>query len=282
MANPQKMSGGQDGPALSGPAMVHLEFIDEGAIAVITLDDPKRGNAMSPAMGDAFAAVVKRLNEHDALGAVIVRGAGKNFSIGGSRDMLTHLADPSLSDEARRTFMLGFYDRWLSLLDIPVPVIAAIEGDCVGVAPIFACASDICVADETATFHITFAGLGLFPGMAMSYLVPRIVGAQQAAVLMVAGAPFSGREAATCGFVARSVSKGAVHEEALKLARQIAGNVTETVRALTQTLRIKRSELQPVLESDAVRQARSYVSDAYRQRIAKYLPNWYDTKEESA
>ena len=177
--------------------------------------------------------------------------------------MLTHLADPSLSDEARRTFMLGFYDRWLSLLDIPVPVIAAIEGDCVGVAPIFACASDICVADETATFHITFAGLGLFPGMAMSYLVPRIVRAQQAAVLMVAGAPFSGREAVEYGFVARSVSKGAVHEEALKLARQIAANVPESVRALTQTLRIKRSELQPVLESDAVRQARSYASDAY-------------------
>jgi enoyl-CoA hydratase/carnithine racemase len=78
------------------------------------------------------------------LHAAIVRGAGKNFSIGGSRDMLTQLGDPSMTAEARHTFMLGFYDRWLALLDIPVPVIAAIEGDCIGVAPVFACASDIC------------------------------------------------------------------------------------------------------------------------------------------
>jgi enoyl-CoA hydratase/carnithine racemase len=100
MASSQKAPGSQGTPERSGPALVHLEFIDEGAIAVITLDDQKRGNAMSPAMGDAFAAMVKRLNEHDALRAVIVRGADKNFSIGGSRDMLTHLADPSLSDDA--------------------------------------------------------------------------------------------------------------------------------------------------------------------------------------
>jgi enoyl-CoA hydratase/carnithine racemase len=282
MSSSQKTPSGKGSSAPSGAELVHLEFIDDGAIAIVTLDDPKRGNAMSPDMGDAFAAAVKRLKEHGELRATIIRGAGKTFSIGGSRDMLTHLANPSQSAEARRSFMLGFYDRWLNLLDIPVPVIAAIEGDCIGVAPIFACASDICIADETANFHITFAGLGLYPGMAMSYLVPRIVGAQRAAVLLVAGAPFSGREAAECGFVARSVSKGAVHEEALKLARQIAANVPGTVRALTETLRIKRSELQPVLESDAARQALSYATDAYRQRIAKYLPNWYDTKEASA
>ena len=65
--------------------------------------------------------------------------------------------------------MLGFYDRWLTLLDIPVPVIAAIEGECIGVAPIFACASDVAIADDTAKFQITFTALGLFPGMAMAY-----------------------------------------------------------------------------------------------------------------
>ena len=61
------------------------------------------------------------------------------------------------------------YDRWLTLLDIPVPVIAAIEGECIGVAPIFACASDVTIADDTAKFQITFTALGLFPGMAMAY-----------------------------------------------------------------------------------------------------------------
>jgi len=258
---------------------VQLSFSDGRAIAIITLNDPGLGNPMSPEMGDAFKASVGELKHLDELRAVIVRGARHNFSVGGHRDMLTMLAESKMSRKARHDFMLGFYDRWLSLLDVPVPVIAAIEGDCIGVAPIFACASDICVADETANFQITFAGLGLYPGMAMSYLVPKLVGAQQAALLMVAGAPFSGKEAAECGFVTKSVPNGAVHDEALKIARQIAANVDEVTRPLTQALRVRRSELQPVLESDATRQAESYSTKEFREQIARYLPGWYDGHE---
>jgi len=254
---------------------VQFRLVENGAIGIVVLNDPELGNPMSPEMGDAFVAVVDELKQLNELRAVIVRGAGRNFSVGGHRDMLTKLADPKMSVKARHDFMLGFYDRWLSLLAVPVPVIAAIEGDCIGVAPIFACASDICVADETANFQITFAGLGLYPGMAMSYLVPKRVGAQQAALLMVAGAPFSGKEAAECGFVTRSVPKGAVHEQALKIALQIAANVDAVTRPLTQALRVSRSELQPTLESDAARQAESYSTKEFREQIEKYLPGWY-------
>src|SRR5215475_2970112 len=258
---------------------VQLTFTDGRAIAIITLNDPRLGNPMSPEMGVAFATLVDELKQVGELRAVIVRGAGQNFSVGGHRDMLTMLADPKMSAKARHDFMLGFYDRWLSLLDVPVPVIAAIEGDCIGVAPIFACASDICVADETANFQITFASLGLYPGMAMSYLVPKLVGAQQAALLMLAGAPFSGKEAAERGFVTKSVRNGTVQEEALKIARQIAANVDGVTRPLTQALRVRRSELQPVLESDATRQAASYSTREFREQIAKYLPGWYESHE---
>ncbi len=61
----------------------------------------------------------------------------------------------------------------------------------------------------------------------------------------------------------------------MRIARQIAANAAEVVRPLTQALRIKRSELQPVLESDATHQAQSYATQEFRDRIAKYLPNWY-------
>ena len=109
----------------------------------------------------------------------------------------------------------------------------------------------------------------------MSYVVPKLVGAQQAAVLMVAGAPFSGKEAFDVGFVAKCVPKGTVHDEALKIAREVAANEPTVVRPLTLALRLKRDELQPVLESDATRQAQSYATIEFRKHIAKYLPNWY-------
>src|SRR5215472_6685832 len=254
---------------------VLFTLVDNGTIGIIVLNDPELGNPMSPEMGDQFRATVERTKTLRNLRAVIVRGAGKHFSVGGHREMLTGLAETSMTETARHDFMLGFYDKWLSLLEIPVPVIAAIEGDCIGVAPIFACASDICIADETANFQITFAGLGLYPGMGMSYLLPKLVGAQQTALLMVAGAPFSGKEAFRAGLVARSASTGTVHDEALEIARQIAANEPTVVRPLTQALRLKRVELKPALESDATRQAESYATAEFRKHIAEYLPNWY-------
>ena len=254
---------------------VLFTLVDNGTIGIIVLNDPELGNPMSPEMGDQFRATVGRTQTLKNLRAIIVRGAGKNFSVGGHREMLTGLAETSMTEAARHDFMLGFYDKWLSLLEIPVPVIAAIEGDCIGVAPIFACACDIGLADETANFQITFAGLGLYPGMGMSYVVPKLVGAQQAALLMVAGAPFSGKQAFEVGLVARSVARGIVHDEALKIARQVAANEPTVVRPLTLALRLKRSELQPVLESDAARQAESYATAEFRKHIEEYLPNWY-------
>ena len=254
---------------------VQFTLVENGTIGIIVLNDPELGNPMSPEMGDQFRATVGRTQTLKNLRAIIVRGAGKNFSVGGHREMLTGLAEPTMTEAVRHDFMIGFYDKWLSLLEIPVPVIAAIEGDCIGVAPIFACACDIGLADETANFQITFAGLGLYPGMGMSYVVPKLVGAQQAALLMVAGTPFSGKEAFEVGLVARSVSRGTVHDEALKIARQVAANEPTVVRPLTLALRLKRSELQPVLESDAARQAESYATAEFRKHIAEYLPNWY-------
>jgi len=254
---------------------VQLTLVDNGTIGIVVLNDPELGNPMSPEMGDEFHAIVEHTKSLKNLRAVIVRGAGRNFSVGGHREMLTGLAAPSMSEKARHDFMLGFYNKWLSMLEIPVPVVAAIEGDCIGVAPIFACASDISIADETANFQITFAGLGLYPGMAMSYVVPKLVGAQKAALLMVAGAPFSGKEAFDAGFVAKSVPKGTIHDEALKIARQVAANEPTVVRPLTLALRLKREELQPVLESDAARQAESYATAEFRKHIEEYLPNWY-------
>ena len=226
-------------------------------------------------MGDAFRKVVEALKTAPDLRVAVIRGDGKDFSIGGARQMLSSLADPKLSFEERRTFMLGFYDRWLSVLDIPVPTIAAIQGECIGIAPIFACAADIAVAEDTARFQITFTNLGFYPGMALSYLLPRAVHRQQSNLMMLGARPFSGREAAEAGFVARSTPPGRLMDEVMTLAREIAANEPDTTRALTQALRVTREDLKPALEADGRRQAESYGTAAFRERIAVYLPDHY-------
>src|SRR6202167_6154158 len=164
-----------------GPT-VHLEILDEGTIAVLTLDDFKGTNVMSQEMGDAFSGHIALLQKA-TVRAVIIRGAGKNFSIGGHRDMLIGLGKPGRSEKELHDFMLAFYSRWLAILDLPMPVITVLQGDCIGVAPVFACTSDIAFADETLKLQVTFGGLGLYPGMALPSLLTRKVGPYRASLM---------------------------------------------------------------------------------------------------
>ena len=255
-----------------------LYWRDNETIAVICLDDPSTSNAMSPEMGDAFRDIVHSLVAHKGLRVVLVRGAADTFSIGGQRDMLIKLGSDSMDEKARHDYMLDYYARWLSMLELPVPVIAAIEGECIGVAPVFAFLCDIALADETTHFEITFANAGLYPGMGLAKLIPDAIGRSRAGLTLIAGAPFSGSEAEQMGVVARSVPAGTVHEAALALARRIVKNSAVVVRDLMTALRVKRTDLQAQLESDAAAQARSYANADFRKRIADYLPSHYDGK----
>jgi enoyl-CoA hydratase/carnithine racemase len=257
---------------------LHLEYFDEKTIAVITLNDPEHANAMSPEMGDAFSEAIHEIQANAAARAAIIRGAGKHFSIGGHRDMLIKLGNSRMGEAQLHEFMLGFYDRWLPMLDLEIPVISAMQGDCIGVAPVFACAPDIALADETLNLQITFAGLNFYPGMGIPYLLTRKVGANRAAFLMMPNLAVSGREAERLGLVERCVAAGAVFDAALKIAREIAASSPATVQLLKSRLGLRRGDLQAELEANAAQQAKDLQSDEYRKRVAHYLPNHYDEK----
>jgi enoyl-CoA hydratase/carnithine racemase len=257
----------------SGPT-VHLESLDEGVIAVLTLDDSKGTNVMSPEMGDVFSRHIAFIQKDPDVKAVIIRGAGKDFSIGGHRDMLIGLGRAGRSEKELHDFMLAFYNRWLPILNVPVPVIAVLQGECIGVAPIFACAADIAFADETLKLQVTFAGLGLYPGMALPTLLARKVGSYRASLLTMANEIITGREAERIGLVERCLPAGAAYEEALKTARAIDASAPSVVRLLKRNLGIKKTDLTSELEMNAEQQARDFRTDEYRTRVA-YLPNHY-------
>ena len=241
---------------LTSTQVLHLEYRDQETIAVITLNDPEHANAMSPEMGDAFSEAIREVQSNAAARAAIIRGAGKHFSIGGHRDMLIKLGNSGLGEAELRQFMLGFYNRWLPMLDLEIPVISAMQGDCIGVAPIFALAPDMALADETLNFQITFAGLHFYPGMGIPYLLARKVGANRAAFLMMPNLAISGREAERLGIVERCVAAGTVFDAALEVAREITASSSTTVRLLKSRLGLRRADLQDELEANAAQQAK--------------------------
>ena len=254
---------------------VHLESLDEGAVAVLTLDDRKGTNVMSPEMGDVYGRHITSIENDPAVKAVILRAAGKNFSIGGHRDMLIGLGRPGRSEEELHGFMLAFYNRWLKILSIQVPVIVVLHGDCLGVAPIFACAGDIAFADDTLQLQITFAGLGLYLGMALPTLLTRKIGPNRAALLAMTNEIISGKEAERMGLVERCVPTGAAYEQAVRTARAIAASAPSVVKLLKRNIGIKKADIDAELEMNAQQQARDFQTEEYRSRAATYLPNYY-------
>lgn len=235
-------------------------------VAVLSFNDPARKNAMSPELGDALATAVAQVRERADVRAVVLTGAGGAFSAGGDLKMLDMLRSATFEDA--RKHMLAFYARYLSILDLKVPVIAAIEGPAIGAGLCVALACDLIVVAEDAKLALNFVTLGLHPGMGATYLAPRRLGAQRAADLLLTGRRFDGKEALALGLASRTAPPGKAVEVATAMAASIAGNAPMPVAALKLRLGVDRQELQRALEHEAVEQAKSYASADFAEGMA--------------
>ena len=250
-------------------APVRLEHRDDGVV-VLTLDDPDRRNAMTESMGDALAATASSLAADPEVRAVVVTGAPPAFSAGGDLGMLEELARRTREEgfDAAET-MRGFYRRFLAVRTIPVPVVAAINGHAIGAGLCVALACDLRIVAEDAKVGLNFARLGLHPGMAGSWLLPRSVGYQRAAELLYTGRLVSGREAAELGLALEARPSREVLDAALDLAGEIAAASPVVVRQLKRTLEgMERATLDEALDREADCQATSYGTEDLQEGLA--------------
>lgn len=247
----------------SGP---RVEVTVEAHVAVMRLRDSARKNALTEALGDAVRDAVQGLRQRQDVRAVVVTGAGDAFSAGGDVAMLERLRHATFA-EARR-HMLAFYARYLSLLDLEVPTIAAVRGPAIGAGLCVATACDLMVVATDATLALNFVSLGLHPGMGATYLLPRRVGSQRAAELLFTGRRFSGADAVAMGLALQAVAADDVVDTAVQLATQIAQQSGEAVRSLVRSLELDRDALRVALEREATAQAGSYASDDLREGLA--------------
>lgn len=243
-----------------------LDVLRDGHVATLVFNDAARKNAMTPELGDALRAAVTTLKGDDGVRAVVLTGAGGAFSAGGDLRMLERLR-VATRDESR-AHMRAFYARYLSILELDVPTIAAIEGPAIGAGLCVALACDLCIVDEDAKLALNFAALGLHPGMGATYLAPHRVGHARAAELLLTGRRFDGREAAAMGMALRAVPTARVRDEALALARSIAANAPLAVRALKRTLAVDPDALEKALAYEAEQQSVSYASEDLGEGLA--------------
>jgi enoyl-CoA hydratase/carnithine racemase len=209
------------------PDVLLLESRSDG-VAVLTLNDPDRRNAMSDEMTAAWKTAIADLRADPAVRCVVVTGAGSAFSSGGD---LSWLADTNeIKVPPLRDRMLEFYRTWLEIRSLEVPTIAAINGHAVGAGFALALACDLRYAASDAKMLVPFTALGLHPGMATTWLLPEVAGLPLARELLFTGRAVTGPEAESYGLVNRSVPREQVHGEALKVAEQIAAQAPIATR----------------------------------------------------
>lgn len=211
----------------------------EAGVATITLNRPDNRNSMTPDLMAAFRAAIADAARDRALRAVIVTGRGPSFCAGADFRSASPVpgdagkADPPLADYER---LYATYEPFLEVFDLPMPVIAAMNGHAVGGGFGLALVCDLRIANRDARYGANFARLGFHSGMAISHLLPRIVGVPIAADLLFTGRLVTGAEAAAIGLVHEAVAAAEVPAAALARARAIAAAAPEAVRLMKRSL----------------------------------------------
>jgi enoyl-CoA hydratase/carnithine racemase len=204
------------------PRPTSFALVLEAGVATITLDRERRLNALTFEVYRELAEVFEQLDRFDEVRAIVITGRGRGFCSGGDQDdIIKHLLGrdtPALLAFTRATGRLIRAMRACKR-----PIVAAVNGVAVGAGAVIACASDLRIAAESATFGFIFPHVGLSGAdMGITYLLPRIVGLGHASELLFFGDKIDAKRALEIGLVNRVVPDG---EAAVKLASEWAARL---------------------------------------------------------
>lgn len=242
-------------------------------VAVLTLNRPERLNAVDEVMRDELMRTLGTLAADHSVRAVVLTGAGRGFCSGiDVRDFGPGMLEATAPAIDRLRFQEAMAALPQAIRDLPQPVIAAVNGVCVGAGLALCLACDIRVCSDSATFGNAAILLGLSGAeMGMSYHLPRIVGTSVAADWMLTGRTVSAEEADRRGLVSAMVGPNRLSDVAVGMAAVIAGHTPLGVRLTKQALQANTdAELGAALQLENRNQVLTHATDDAAARRAKW------------
>jgi enoyl-CoA hydratase/carnithine racemase len=206
--------------------------VDPDGVGTLTLNRPEKRNAWNRQMGMEIRQALRDADANDAVRAVVVTGAGKDFCVGADLEGAGKVFDEARAREASATGERLDLKAW----DVRKPVIAALNGAVAGVGATLPLQWDIRLAGESTRITFVFVKRGLTPEAASTWLLPRIVGVSRAAELLLSGRLVRAREALEIGLVSRVVPDAELLSTAQAVAREIAREAAPVAVALTKQL----------------------------------------------
>jgi 2-(1,2-epoxy-1,2-dihydrophenyl)acetyl-CoA isomerase len=246
--------------------MAEVETSRDGAVLTITLNRPDVLNAFNAALHAALAAALKDARDPE-IRAVVVTGAGRGFCVGQDLTEFRE-AEGDIADRLRASY----HPNVLAVRALEKPVIAAVNGPAAGAGLSFACACDIRIAADSATFVPAFVNIGLVPDSGGTFFISRLLGPARASEWMSSGRRLTAVEAQAWGLVSEVVEADNLAERAAELAATLAAMPT---RAIGMTKRLfdaaPTNTLDEQLELEAQLQSAATRSEDFREGVEAFL-----------
>ncbi len=252
-----------------------LLYDQDGHVVTLTLNQPDMRNPITDLdFVEAFVARCGEIQSDMSVRCVIITGAGKGFSSGGN---IKHMAERTgtfagTADEIADNYRKGIQRVPKAMYALDVPVIAAVNGAAYGAGCDLAMMCDMRIASEKAVFAENFVKVGLIPGDAGAWFLPRVAGAARAAEMTFTGEPVDAETALAWGLVSEVTPPDGLMDAARALAARIAVNPPAQLRKAKRLLRASRaSSLDDLLELSAVYQGACHASEDHHEAVAAIL-----------
>lgn len=213
-----------------------LQIDDQNRVRTLTLNRPDVLNAFNEALYEATAVALQQAAEDPEIAVVLLTGAGRAFSAGNDlKEMQARITDPAMANQGSHfTAMIDALTRF------PKPLICAVNGVGVGIGTTILGYADLAFMSSTARLKCPFTSLGVAPEAASSYLLPQLIGRQNAAWLLMSSEWLSAQEALAMGMVWKVCEP----EELLTEARRHAEILS--ARSIPSLIAVKQSIAEPI------------------------------------
>ena len=240
----------------------------EGKVVTITLNRPQSLNFLDPIMAQELERALGDAEKDESVGAVVITGAGRAFSAGG--DVKFMKEDHTAYEFYQR---MEYITRFIwTMISLPKPIIASVNGPAVGGGCSIALAADMILASETATFAEVFVRIGLIPDCGGIFLLSRRIGLTRAKDLVLTGRTIDAREAERMGMINRVVPAEALQEETRKMALQLSNGPTMAMgiakRLLNQSY---ESDFDTLLRLENSHQALLRLTEDHREGVKAFF-----------
>ncbi|HZL41615.1 MAG TPA: crotonase/enoyl-CoA hydratase family protein [Pseudolabrys sp.] len=226
--------------------MTELVIItDDGPVRTVRMNRSDKKNALTLPMYDAMAIAIESAPKNPALRCLLIAGAPTAFCAGNDIGDFLKMAG---GEGALGAPILRFL---YAVARCELPLVAAVQGNAVGVGATMLMHCDHVVASIDARFSTPFVGLGLLPEAASSLIAPRLMGQARAFSLLVMGRTLSADDAKSAGLVNTLVSPDAVEAKAMKAALEIAALPPQGVLAARRLMRGSPDEIVTRIDEEA-------------------------------